>query len=95
LVGRRGNTAVANSGLRRGEVRHEPSRGVGERGNQGGFPVHSAQVKLRGRGNGKGSARTVERWATVVAALRVGECVGRERVLGTCSQMLRVKNKAT
>jgi hypothetical protein len=40
LTERRGNTAATNSGLCRGEVRRGPDRGVGERENQGGFPVH-------------------------------------------------------
>jgi hypothetical protein len=47
LVGRTTkNRGGANSGLRRGEVSCGPGRGVSERGNHCGFPVHRAQVKL-------------------------------------------------
>jgi hypothetical protein len=33
---------AATSGVRREGVRHGQGRGVGERGNQSGFPVHCA-----------------------------------------------------
>jgi hypothetical protein len=46
LAGRRGIVATVNSGLRRGEVRCGPGRGVSERGNHNGFSMHRAQAKL-------------------------------------------------
>jgi hypothetical protein len=37
---------VASSDLRRGEFERGPGRGVEERGNNHGFPVHKSQAKF-------------------------------------------------
>lgn len=46
LVGRRETVAAVNSDLLRGGVERVPGRGIGERENHCGFPVHKALVKL-------------------------------------------------
>jgi hypothetical protein len=46
LARRRGIATATSSGLCRGQVRHGPDIGVGERGNHSGFPVHRTQAKL-------------------------------------------------
>jgi hypothetical protein len=46
LAGQGEIVAAANSDLCRGEVECGPGRGINERGNHCGFPVHKAPAKL-------------------------------------------------
>jgi hypothetical protein len=78
LAERRRIAAAASSDLHRGEVERGPSRGVEERGNNQGFPVRQAQVKLI---VAKALAEVQRQWhndEATARGLRLGECEGRE-----------------
>jgi hypothetical protein len=79
LAGRREIAVTTNSDLRRGEIERGSGRGVEERGNHCGFPMHKAQAKLTPRHWQKPSddgETAGQRWWQ---CCKLGECEGRER----------------